>query len=323
MLPGSEVVFRYMVAENTADMEDQVARFSRILALSFGVLGVGLLITTFLQVSFGLHPLREIRRGLEAIRSGSSKRLDDEVPAEVQPLVTEVNLVLDHNDEVVNRARTHVGNLAHALKTPISVITIEAETGKSDNLASVVAKQSKIMQQQIDHHLARARAMGRSRTIGVRTHIASAINDMIRTIKRIHSDKDMEFDLQVSDNLHFWGERQDLDEILGNLMDNAAKWGKSKIRISAYRTVPTDNYERLCIEIEDDGPGVSLKEREALFERGTRLDQSVPGSGLGLAIVKDIAEICGGEVALMDSGLGGLKVVVSLPATSPAPSEQS
>lgn len=313
-LPGSEHVFRYMVADNTAEITEEIDRFNALVAWSMGALGAGLLLAMVLQVSFGLRPLRTIRHRLADIRSGQAQRLEGDYPPEIQPLVSEMNAVIEHNDEVVARARTHVGNLAHALKTPLSVMANAADTDREAPLAEVVDAQSRIMQRHIGHHLARARASGRSSLIGVRTEVAPALQELVRAMERIHADRHLTVVLDAEPELAFWGERQDLDEMVGNLLDNACKWAKSRVHVTSRRNDSKSERAALDIVIEDDGAGVGPDERDALFERGRRLDESKPGSGLGLAIVRDIAAITGGSIRLADSELGGLKAVLTLPA---------
>ncbi len=319
ILPGSEDVLRYMAAGDIAELRVEMAQFDRIVAWSLGGLGVGLLAAMVMQVTFGLFPLRRIQSGLSAVRSGRARRLDRRYPPEIQPLVDEMNAVLDHSDSLVERARTHVGNLAHALKTPLSVMANEAAAKDSSKLAEIVEKQTVIIRRHVDHHLTRARTLAGHTLIGVRTDVGPAVSDIARALGRIYQDKGLEFDLVLEDGVCFWGERQDLDEMLGNLMDNAAKWAKAKLRVTlanlpADPASGADAKPSITIVIEDDGPGVEAEKRAALFERGRRLDESVPGTGLGLAIVQDIAEMCGGAVALDASPLGGLQATITLPA---------
>lgn len=323
LLPGSEDVLRYMAAADATELRAEIAQFDRIVAWSLGALGIGLLAAMVMQVTFGLFPLRRIQSGLSAVRSGRARRLDRRYPPEIQPLVDEMNAVLDHNQSLVERARTHVGNLAHALKTPLSVMANEAASKDSKRLAGIVEKQTQIIRRHVDHHLTRARTMAGHTLIGVRTDVAPAVRDIARALGRIYKDKGLEFDLALDDGVCFWGERQDLDEMLGNLMDNAAKWAETRVTVSAANLSLDaesgaarggDAKPLIAIVIGDDGPGVEAEKRAALFERGRRLDESVPGTGLGLAIVQDIAEMCGGGVALDESPLGGLQATITLPS---------
>jgi signal transduction histidine kinase len=318
-LPGSESVFRYMAAADVAEMQAEIGRFNSIVTWSLGALGAGLLLAMILQVTFGLYPLNRLRRGLADVRAGRSKRLNPNVPPEIEPLVKEVNAVLDFNDRLVERARTHVGNLAHALKTPLSVIANELDRAESSELNDLLAKQAEIINHQVEHHLTRARAMARGSLPGIRTEVGPAVGDLVRTLERITPDKTIEYVIDVPEGLYALVERQDLDELLGNLLENATKWCRKKIRVAASELGFKAGQAWLCVDIEDDGPGVASSALEALFERGKRIDESKPGSGLGLAIVRDITEMCGGEVKLARAGLGGLKVSLVLPAWSDLP----
>lgn len=317
--PGSASLFRYMAAADVSEMEAEIGRFNTIVTWSLGALGAGLLLAMILQVTFGLYPLNRLRRGLADVRAGRTRRLNPDVPPEIEPLVKEVNAVLDFNDRLVERARTHVGNLAHALKTPLSVIANELDRAEKSQLNLLLAKQAEVISRQVEHHLMRARAMARGSLPGIRTEVGSAVGDLVRTLEQITKDKNIEFVIDVPKDLYALVERQDLDELLGNLLENATKWCRRKIRVSAADLGIEAGQAWLCVDIEDDGPGVAAGALEALFERGKRLDESMPGSGLGLSIVRDITEMCGGEVKLARAGLGGLKVSLVLPAVSDLP----
>lgn len=314
VLPESEQAFRYMVAGDTAQIRDDIEAFNTLIAWSLGFLGAGLLVAVILQIWIGLRPLKAVQTGLARIRSGRAQRLEGDFPREIAPLVDEMNGLIAQNERVVERARTHVGNLAHALKTPLSVLANEArESG--GRMAETVSAQTELMRRHIDHHLKRARAAGGGGTVGTACELGPAAHDLIRAMEKIHRDRGLGIDADVPADLRFRGERQDLDEILGNLLDNACKWANSGVRLSA-RSVPDALRPMLEVAVEDDGPGVDDDEAATLFARGRRLDETVPGSGLGLAIVRDIAELSGGGVALERSGLGGLKVRVRLPAAA-------
>jgi signal transduction histidine kinase len=229
-------------------------------------------------------------------------------PTELSPLADELNALMAHNQEVVERQRTHVGNLAHALKTPLSVMLTEArQTG--GQLAAVVEHQAEAMRQQVDHHLRRARAAARTQGSGERTSVADVLDELSRTLERIFQDKGVEIDWDAEDDLYFLGERQDLLELAGNAMENAGKWCVGRIRVRAVPTGP----ERMTLTIEDDGPGLTEAEREEVVRRGARLDENAPGSGLGLSIVDELARAYGGSLRLGEARLGGLLVELDLP----------
>ncbi|RZJ83318.1 MAG: sensor histidine kinase, partial [Brevundimonas sp.] len=244
-----------------------------------------------------------------AVRKGQSARIERSYPLEIQPLAEQVNGLMDHNQEVVERQRTHVGNLAHALKTPLSVML--AEAGSSEGpLPDLVRRQTEVMKAQVDHHLRRARAAARAQVLGERTAIAEVLDEMAVMLERVFADKGVVIDWRAPDELGFRGERQDLQEILGNLLENACKWSKRRVRVSA----GASGLGQMIVVVEDDGPGVAAERRAEVLKRGARADEDTPGSGLGLAIVDDLTRAYGGRLNLADSDLGGLKVMLELPA---------
>ena len=229
-------------------------------------------------------------------------------PSELKPLTDELNALVEHNQETVERQRTHVGNLAHALKTPISVMMTEAQQ-RPGPLAEVVGRQTDAMRQQVDHHLRRARAAARSTGQGERTPVAEVLDELARTLERIFRDKGVTIDWDAPDDLMFQGERQDFMEIAGNAMENAGKFGRAKVRVHA----AAQGAERMRLVVEDDGPGLTPEQREEVIRRGARLDENAPGSGLGLSIIDELARAYRGSLNLGDSTLGGLAVMVDLP----------
>ncbi len=310
VLPGAPTAFRFQVAQSTATLDEQVAILRKTLVRSLGALGFGLLVLAALQATYGLWPLRRVRRAIAAIRSGEATRVPDDFPEELSPMVSELNELLDHNERQAEAARMHAGNLAHALKTPMSVLVNEARDGGA-GLPGAVLTQTAVMRRHVDHHLARARAIGRRAAVGARAEVWPSLEALQRTIGRIHADRGVVIDIDGDRGLAFRGEKQDLEEMLGNLIDNAAKYGGGRV-FADVRRGPKDNVE---VVVEDDGKGIPAESRDAIFGRGARLDTSKPGTGLGLAIVRDVAEIYGGTVALGQSDdLGGLAVTLSLPA---------
>lgn len=301
--------YRFLVAGDSTQVENEVARFNSTLLWSFAVLGIGLIGGIFIQVRVGLIPLRRLRYALSRIRDGNARKLDGNFPAEIAPLATELNALIEHNAEVVARARTHVSNLAHFLKTPLTVIASEA-SAQPGPLADAVTKQVGTMRRQVDHYLARARAAGAVSAIGNRTEVLPVIDDLARVLRRIHAECGVTISIDCDASLCFRGERQDLEEMAGNLMDNACKWARSRVAVSACRL----SGALLEIVVGDDGPGLSLEEISHIGERGERLDESVPGTGLGLAIVRDIARLYGGSLSLGRSPTGGFEARLMLPA---------
>ena len=311
LLPGAETPFTYVLAGDRAEITADQQRFNRLLVLSLGVLFAGLLIAIFLQVRFGLEPLRRLGRALAAIRAGRTRRLEGDFPPEVGPLAAELNALLDYNEALVERARTHVGNLAHGLKTPLSVLTNEAERHEGP-LAEVTRRQVRLMRDQVDHHLSRARAAATASPLGARTEVAPVVSDLIRTLGKIHAGRGLHIGQQLPGALAFRGARQDLEEMLGNLLDNACKWARDAVEIRGRQ-----DGERLVLEVGDDGPGLPPEQRLAVLERGRRLDERVPGSGLGLSIVADLAELYGGRIELGEAAASGLAARLQLPAAAP------
>ena len=314
-LPGATTEWRFQVAASRAALDDQIAVLRRTLVRSFVILGLGLLILAALQATYGLWPLRSLRRALAGVRSGSSARIDTQLPNEVAPLVEELNALLAHNDRQAEEARRHAGNLAHALKTPLTVLMNEA-TANGPELAETVVRATMTMRRQVDHHLARARAVGRRANAQARAPVWPSLKAVERAMSRLH--RHVTVDLAGDQQAEVHVERQDLDEMLGNLIENAAKYGQGRVFVTVVREV-TDfpaNKKPDWVEIliEDDGPGIPAEERDKLFERGARLDTGKPGTGLGLAIVRDVAQIYGGTVVLEESeDLGGLLARLKLP----------
>ena len=305
-LPGSGLRWRFQLAESRDSLAAEISVLRRTLVRSFAALGLGLIVLAFLQALYGLWPLRRIRRAIAAIRSGRKSRVEEGFPAEIRPLTEELNDLLEHNEIQAEEARRHAGNLAHALKTPLTVIT-NAATAKAPDLADTVCREATTMRRQVDHHLARARAIGRRSSAHARADVWPSLEVVERAVTRLHDN--VTVDLAGDKAASVRVERQDLDEMLGNLIENAAKYGGGRVFVTA-KTTP----ECVEIEVEDDGPGIPAEEREGIFDRGARLDTGKPGTGLGLAIVRDVAQIYGGSVRLEESeDLGGLLARLKLP----------
>jgi len=310
---SSDAEYTFLVAGDMAAVERQTQEFDTTLFWSFLLLGLGLIAAILVQVKVGLLPLRQVSKGLAKIRDGEARRLDGKFPTEIAPLAAELNSLIQHSEEVVGRARTHVSNLAHYLKTPLSVLAAEAEALEKETggapLAEMVKRQVFSMRRQVDHYLTRARAAGSLDVLGNRTQVDSVMDDLARVIARIHAARGIVIDAECDDNIYFRGERQDLEEMLGNLIDNGCKWARARVRVRAEK-----EGGRLVLTVEDDGPGLSAEQRTQVGARGERLDESVPGSGLGLAIVRDISKLYGGFFTLGESSLGGVLARLELPA---------
>lgn len=313
ILPGSDTRWTFAVASATEQMDTQIGRVRLILIWSFVVLGLGLLVMALLQIRYGLSPLRRVRAAIQNLRSTGANRIADPLPLEVQPLVDELNALLEHSERQAEEARRHAGNLAHALKTPLTVLT-NAATARAPDLGEAVMRETRTMQRHVDHHLARARAVGRRAVGHARSNVRDSAEAVRRAVQRLYPEGRL--DIAGSRTAHVAVERQDLDELLGNLIENAAKYGGG----SVFVTIDPEEDEaprdpKMClIWIEDDGAGIPEAERARTFDRGVRLDTDKPGTGLGLAIVRDVAEIYGGSVKLGASEeLGGLLVELRLP----------
>ncbi|MXO47647.1 histidine kinase [Erythrobacter vulgaris] len=308
ILPDSETQWTFTVASAREELDFQISRIRSILVWSFAALGLGLLIMAVLQSYYGLSPLRRVRAAIQSMRSAGANRIDDPLPLEVEPLVEEINALLAHSEKQAEEARTHAGNLAHALKTPLTVLT-NAATAHDPRLSDLVCRETKTMQRHVEHHLARARAVGRRASGHARAEVWPSVQSVLRAVTRIYEDT--RFDLDGNRQAAVAIERQDLDEILGNLIENAAKYGGG----SVFVTVDAEPHGKMCtIWVEDDGPGIPEAQRAGIFDRGARLDTGKPGTGLGLAIVRDVAEIYAGTVELGESeDLGGLMVTLRLP----------
>jgi signal transduction histidine kinase len=308
ILPGSPIRWRFQVAQSRETIDDQIRRLRSTLIWSFSALGVGLLVLAALQTFYGLWPLRRVRNEVASIRSGEKTRISDDFPSEIRPLTEEINQLLAHSEAQAEEARRHAGNLAHALKTPLTVIT-NAATARAPDLADTVCREALVMRRQVDHHLARARAIGRRAAAQSRAIVWDSLQAVQRAVDRLHEG--VTVDIAGDHAAQVRVERQDLDEMLGNLVENAAKYGGGRVFVTVQRAG-----EMVDILVEDDGPGIPQERRGELFVRGARLDTTgKPGTGLGLAIVRDVAEIYGGSVQLEESeDLGGLLARLSLPA---------
>ncbi len=305
--PGS---WRLIVAQDLRELEAAQRRFDLTLAASLAVLGLALAAATGAQLALGLAPLRRLQRAVQQVRVGAAQRLEGEFPAELHPLVQDFNGVLLQNEQVVLRARQTAGNLAHAIKTPLTVLANAAAQPRADlhTFATLVDEQVRSARAQVEWHLARAR-IGGSGVPGLRSPVAPVLEGLLRVMRKVHAGRELRFDCDWEpDTLAFAGESQDLHEMLGNLLDNACKWAHDRVAVHAHA-----EGRRLLVTVDDDGPGLGAAERERVFERGTRADERQPGSGLGLAIVREVAQLYQGQVRLEASALGGLRASLELP----------
>ncbi len=306
-LPGSPVSWRFQVAQSRDGLDSQIAVLRRTLVRSFALLGLGLIALAALQTFYGLWPLRKVRAEIARMRAGQSTRVSDAMPDEVSPMVEELNALVEHNERQAEEARRHAGNLAHALKTPLTVI-MNAATAEADDLADTVIREARTMRRQVDHHLARARAVGRRGSAHSRAEVWPSLESVERAVARLY--RHVRIDVAGPKDLSVHVERQDLDEMLGNLIENAAKYGGGSVFVTVAAEAGF-----VEMQVEDDGTGIPEEDRVRIFDRGVRLDTGKPGTGLGLAIVRDVAEIYEGTVTLEESeDLGGLLVRLRLPA---------
>ncbi len=307
-LPDAVRPITILVAGPAADIEESTRDFAGILGTALSILGLGLLVAAFFQVRYGIRPLVQMREELAQVRAGRATRMVGPFAAEIEPLADELNGLLDHNAEILARTRTQAGNLAHALKTPLAVLINEASHINGE-AANIIQNETAVMHDQINRHLSKARVAGSRGVLGARADLGETSLGLRRTLWRIHEDRHLEIELHGMDGLSFQGERQDLEEMLGNLMENACKWANSIVRVQGRR-----EGEWLLLSVEDDGPGIPEGALSEVVDRGRRLDEKTPGSGLGLSIVRDIAELYDGKLDLSSSQLGGLAARLKLPA---------
>lgn len=308
-LPEAEDAFVYTITGPVADIAADVGEFAVKLAVTLAVLALGLIGAVVAQVRFGLAPLQRLRRAVTEVRAGAAVRLPESFPGEVQPVVSELNALLDSHAALLERARSQAGNLAHALKNPLTVIRNQAQALPEPH-GTVVREAAEAMGRQIEWHLARARAAGAYGVLGARTSVVDVARDLRFSLERLHRDRALRIELVDVDGLVFQGDPQDLEEMLGNLMDNACKWARGRVRVAGSR-----RGDRLWLAVEDDGPGIAGDKIEAALARGRRLDEATTGTGLGLGIVRDLAELYRGSLDLGRSDLGGLRATLELPAT--------
>jgi signal transduction histidine kinase len=311
---GEDGQYFIVVAGDAQEIDDELRSFDRALVFTFGILAAVLLLTTLFQVRFGLAPLKRISEALAAIRAGTAERLEGSFPVEIAPLARETNALIDANREIVERARTHVGNLAHALKTPLSVMINEAAARPDDSLGAKIAEQAGIMRDQVARHLERARLAARVKVVGSVTEVAPVVTALTRTMEKIHQQRGIAIDLEAATDVRFRGERQDLEEMVGNLIDNACKWAQLRVSVEVAAARSDGPVGRLRVIVDDDGPGLSPAQRDRVARRGNRFDESKPGSGLGLSIVLELATLYGGSLQLGTAPIGGLRAELALPA---------
>lgn len=316
---GPDGTYVVSVGAVSTELERDITSFNAVLVGTLVVLGFALLLVVMFQVRFGLRPLSSVSQALADVRSGKAERLEGRYPVEIVPLVREVNALLDANQEVVERARTHVGNLAHALKTPLSVLLNEAGT-REDPLAVRVRDQAGVMRDQVAHHLERARMAARASVAVSVCDVGETVSALARTMEKIHRSRGLVITISNSDDVRFRGEPQDLQEMVGNLVDNACKWAGARVNVQIRMDAVAERGDRAFfrVVVDDDGPGLAPARRADVGRRGRRLDESKPGSGLGLSIVHELSLLYGGRCQLGTAPLGGLRAELVLPAMAGA-----
>jgi signal transduction histidine kinase len=304
-LPGEKLLL--VASAPLMGITDDVIDIAEHMMISFIVLGLGLILAVVLQVRVALKPLTKFSKEISEIRAGKSDRLDEVFPAEVQLLANELNNLLEHNAVLLKRARNQLGDLAHSIKNPLTVISNEAHNLEETQRSLVLGKTRDIAKS-VDHYLSRARASGSESVLGARANIKSVANDLAFALDRIYQDRKLEIDTSGLGNCSFRGEAQDLEEMLGNLMDNACKWARTRVRVRC-----TSELNRCLLTVEDDGPGIPDDQLHRVTERGHRLDDSKQGHGLGLGIVIDLLNLYDGELSFGRSELGGLRAELNIP----------
>lgn len=308
VLPNMTTPVVVLAAADRAPVIRSIRNFILTAVTLLLLLTLGLIFAVYAQVRLGLRPLFDLGSRIADVREGRALSVEGDYPPEISPLATELNSLISHNKTIVERAQTHVGNLAHALKTPIAVLRNEAASTETTP-SSIVTRQTDTMAAQVDHHLRRARAAARGQAIGVRAEMDPVIDGLVRTLPRIYRDKDLRIERTGDTDLIFRGHPRDLEDMIGNLMDNAAKWTASRIDVSIRKIE-----DGMCtVTIADDGPGLTAEEIETALKRGARLDEATPGSGLGLSIVKDLADAYNGALTFSRSQVGGLHAELRLP----------
>ena len=310
--PERDAPILYIISGNSELLNAEARSFYWMIAAGLSLLVLGLTLGAYFQLRFVLKPLENLKNYLAEIRIGDGKSIEGNLPQEIMPVANEINSLIDANRQVIERARTHVGNLAHALKTPISVL-LNASDNKTDANSKLVFEQVKLMNVQITHHLNRARMIASTDTVATKIYVSPVASSIVNALKKINFDKNVNVELNVDEHVCFYGEKQDLEELIGNLIDNAFKWCDQRVVINIQAAPKPQQTKQLHITIEDDGPFMPPKELKKVLQRGHRIDENMAGTGLGLSIVKELTSLYNGEFNLHQSNLGGLKAELWLP----------
>jgi signal transduction histidine kinase len=309
VLDSENRIARFRVMGNRTELEQEIATFEGRLYLYLSIFGLGMIAINAMAILLGLRPLNQVRNALAMVREGQAQRLDGRFPAEIEPLANETNALIENNRRIVERSRTQVGNLAHSLKTPLAVLTNEGRTIGGPK-GTLIADQAAAMREQVDHYLKRARVAAQRDSVVYRTPVAPLLERLVRVIEKLGR---MKVSLSLpEDEIVFAGEREDLEEIAGNLLENAMKWARGRVAVTVAQPSAGSGGGRFSIVIEDDGPGIPEDRAREALKRGNRLDETKPGTGLGLAIVSELVNEYGGNLRLERSQMGGLRAVVEL-----------
>jgi two-component system sensor histidine kinase PhoQ len=300
--------FTFSVIEDSSAFDDQLDVYRRSLWTWLGAMAVLLLVSQWATLRWGLAPLRHVSNELNRLEAGEQQRISGRYPSEVQRLADNLNAVLSHERKQQQRYRNALADLAHSLKTPLALVRGTVREDKVNNAQSI-EQQVDQMDRIIGYHLQRAAASGRS-TLTTPVELGPAVQRIVAALQKVYSDKAFQIIVDVDSDTRFRGDEGDLTEMLGNLLDNACKWCRNKVRISASSD---EGHLRICVE--DDGPGISDADAARVFMRGARTDETVPGHGIGLAVVREIVEAYGGKASIGKSALGGTKVELHFPGT--------
>lgn len=312
---GDSVLIR--VSAPVAGLEQQIRGFQFALVVTLGAMWIALLVLAYVQVRVGLRPLQTLQSAVADVRMAKSAEVVGRFPREVSPLVDELNALLQANEAIIERARHHVGNLAHALKTPLAVILNSARGNVDQATVRKIANQAQSIDERVRLYLDRAQRAATQAGLGKATALKSIVDPLVRTMAKLNLDQGLNFQVTIDHSLRIKADEQDLEEMLGNLLENACRYASSQVEITAEQTEA--NPPRITIRVDDDGDGLSENARKLVLQRGKRLDETLPGSGLGLSIVNEMTELYGGSFLLSVSPKGGLRAEITLPAAAPVP----
>lgn len=320
-LDDQQVLIRVSAPTNKLELE--IRGFQLALLLTLGLMWLVLLALAYFQVRIGLLPLKSLQKAIADVRAARSDQVEGQFPTEVSPLVEELNGMIKANAAIIERARHHVGNLAHALKTPLAVILNTARTPDDPNDTAEamdrIADEARSIEGRVRVYLDRAQRAALQGAPGQATALKDVLDPLVRTMAKLSQDQDLHFEVDIDEALRVRADRQDVEEMLGNLLENACRYASASVKISAAMS----NQTQIDIHIDDDGQGIEEKARQTVLKRGQRLDEARPGSGLGLSIVQEMVELYGGSFVLTDSPLGGARATLSLPKAAPVPTDSA